>query len=737
VVRSLRFGVATADHQCEAYDGRDEIRDIWERVRGLVPRAKATDFWNRYDEDIELAKGLGCTVFRLSLSWARLEPEPGAWSDEAFAHYRDLLQAIRKAPMSTVVTLVHNTWPLQVQAAGRGAGPLDSGFPDRVARFATQVAQRLGDVIDDYVTLNEPNQLVYGWIKGFWMRAYAMPPGQPPYESGDAQMDDVLTLIPNLFRAHAKAREAIRRIRPNARVGSNPLVLGLPQWLQRWIDRNATRLQSPEDAKRQAARIAQSAVVEGGRVDCTIAQLTLTQERQQHVFFSEPYYCAYPAALRASTFVLPSDIQEWHSRVGVVADTLPASIVGGSFPAASISYFNAMDDAVEELRRSEVDAVFDDDVTLRQYAGDSFELTRLPGQPQYFAVAMALGSRTLLNIVDRAIRELRHEHPEIPDAFNRKTVAHIGREGDAEADAKRDVPEMDRSIARIRKRGKLRVGIHPGVEGLCTDTDADPSTAALRASAQDDKIDKEYQGLEPELGRRIAKLIFGDPERVEFVPVHGVARITATRSYWLHALLAFRKSWAIFTTLLGTNWWNLGMAGKLPEFLCPRECVGTLDYVGLDYYWGVPSFWPRDLHRLSAAADFQYASAPVWPDALGMILRQAAREFPGKPIIVIENGCVVKAAGVGRPDYLTEHINQVRKAVARGVPVEAYICWSITSNREWGLPFDDGSDFGLYHIDLDADPELKRISTDSSRTYARLIAESSDSAQDDTTTGSG
>ena len=61
VARTLRFGVATADHQCEAYDGHDDIRDVWERVRGLVARGKATDFWNRYGEDVELARGLGCT----------------------------------------------------------------------------------------------------------------------------------------------------------------------------------------------------------------------------------------------------------------------------------------------------------------------------------------------------------------------------------------------------------------------------------------------------------------------------------------------------------------------------------------------------------------------------------------------------------------------------------------------------------------------------------------------------
>jgi beta-glucosidase/6-phospho-beta-glucosidase/beta-galactosidase/ABC-type amino acid transport substrate-binding protein len=686
-------------------------------VRGLVARGKATDFWNRYHEDVELARGLGCSVFRLSLSWARLEPEPGVWNDEAFAHYRDVLQAIRDAGMSTMVTLVHNSWPLHVQAAGGGAGPLDRGFPDRVAAFATEVARRLGDLVDDYVTLNEPNQLVYGWIKGFWMRAYAMPPGQPPYESGDAQMDDVLKLIPNLFRAHARARDAIRHLRPNARVGTNPLVLGLPQWLQRWVDRNATHLQSPEDAKRQVARIAQSAIAEGGRVDCSIAQLTMTPQRVAHSFFSEPYYCAHPAVLHASAFTLPPGTQEWRGRIAVVAQTLPASTVGGWFPAASICYVNAISDAVDALRRGELDAIFDDDVTLREYAGDALGLTQLPGPAQYFAVAMALGGRTLLNLVDRAIRELRLEHPEIPDAFNRKTIAHIGRAQEAQADSRRPVPEMDRSIVRIRQRGLLRVGIHPGVRGLCTEVERSDS------DQHDSNPARRYAGLEPEIARRVAQEIFGDPDRVEFVPVEGERRLNATRSSWLHALFALRKSFAIFGTLLGTNWWNLGMAGKLPEFLCPRECVGTLDYVGLDYYWGVPSFWPGELHRLSAAADFQYASAPVWPSALNVILGQAAREFPGKPIIVIENGCVGRASGVNRADYLEAHVNEVRKAVEHGAPVEAYLCWSITSNREWGLPFDDGSDFGLYHIDLDGDPALKRTPTDSSRTYARLIAD--------------
>jgi beta-glucosidase/6-phospho-beta-glucosidase/beta-galactosidase len=51
----------------------------------------------------------------------------------------------------------------------------------------------------------------------------------------------------------------------------------------------------------------------------------------------------------------------------------------------------------------------------------------------------------------------------------------------------------------------------------------------------------------------------------------------------------------------------------------------------------------------------------------------------------------------------------------------AYICWSITSNREWNLPFSPASDFGLYNIRLDTDPTLERRNTDSAETYKKII----------------
>ncbi len=677
--RLLRFGVATADHQCEAYDGHDDIRDVWERSQRLTPRGRATDFWNRYKEDVDLAKGLGCTAFRLSLSWARLEPKAGVWDDSAFAHYREVLQYIRDAGMMTVVTLHHNTWPLHVEAAGDGAGMLDPLFPQRMSLYARHVAQRLGDLIDYYVTINEPNQLVYGYIKGFWMSGYPMPPGRDPLASGDEQMDAVLQLIPNLFRAHAGARVEVKKLHPGAKVGTNPLVLGLPRWLQNLADRNATHLKSPEQLRRQAGRLTQHRVVDRGNVDVSIAQLTITHHRLEYALFSQPYLETHLAILHRTSQPVDADLTAWKARIGVVEGLPPASRAPGLFPDAALTYYPHIGDALQAFSDGKIDAVFDQEAILEQDVTAETTLHVLAGDEQRYAVALALGNQALLSLVNAAIVRDKVHEPE---------------------------REPDESVEHIRKRGKLRVGIHPGIKGLCV---------------SDGK--NGYTGLEIDIAKRIAEQLFGSAEgKIQFVPLAGRHRITATRSP-LSIFDAVRKSFGMFTTLIGTNWWNLGMAGKLPEFLCPADCVGTLDYVGLDYYWGVPSIWPTQLKRLSAAAECKYGMAPVWPGVLRAILKEAHKRFPGKPIIVVENGCVTSADGFTRAKYLDAHLKEVLQAHDDSVPIGAYLCWSITSNREWGLPFDDNSDFGLYHIDLDRDPELRRVPTDAATRYAQIIAE--------------
>jgi beta-glucosidase/6-phospho-beta-glucosidase/beta-galactosidase len=162
------FGVGTSDHQTEAFDPRfPDVWDDWEASHPLrhpgqtccTARGRATDFWNRYPEDVALARRLGARAFRFSIAWARVEPAPGRFSDEGLAHYRALTDEIRAAGMEPIVTLMHFVWPRHVEERGGLRSP---DFPAWFGEYAARVRDALGDQVRYWITINEPNALALG-----------------------------------------------------------------------------------------------------------------------------------------------------------------------------------------------------------------------------------------------------------------------------------------------------------------------------------------------------------------------------------------------------------------------------------------------------------------------------------------------------------------------------------------------------------------------------------------------
>lgn len=699
----FHFGVATADHQCEAFEARfgPDVFDLWEERRGLTKRGLATDFWNRYEEDIALAAQLGCKAFRVSLAWSRLEPKPGVFDDTVFRHYRDLLAAIRAAGMLSVVTLHHYTWPVHVEERG---GMIHEDFPSWFTAYATQTARRLGDLIDYYVTFNEPNQLIYGYVKPWWTGWYAMPPGLPEGSSADVQMQHAQALIKSLFLAHARGRAAIRALHPEAKVGTNSFLLGLPSWLQRFADFNVTRLKSSRAFERAGRHFADRRLHELGKVDVVIARLTATRDRAEKVQFTEPYFVAHQVVVAKTD--PPGLGRDWSGTLAVTRGTTAEVRIASFFPQAVPLVVDELKDTLAAVESGRADAALGDDAQLKPLiaaSGGALRVVSPPLDDEPYAAAVAPGNRLLLAALDAGVRAFKERHgdPHAPVIGRRDSLADLRGHKAAPAKANR----RD-SYNRIRARGRLIAGVTPGMPGFC---EYDPRT-------------KSYSGVEIDLAREFARSIFGDPEKVEFRPIHMDERLTVVRSP-LQFLDQPLRLLGFFTTMLTANWWHLGMLGRLPAFLCPRECVGALDFVGIDYYWGASSL--LSMQKLANAAAERYGGAPVWPGGMYAMLKRHAKMFPGKPIIVVENGCVEKASGTPRATYLREHLRVVQRALNDGVPVAAYFCWSITSNREWGLPFGSDSDFGLYHIDLDHDPELKRTPTPSAEAYRETIARGS------------
>lgn len=670
----LLFGVATSDHQAEAYDPqRPDFRDQWEQDQRQTLRGKATDFWKRYSEDIELARDLGCKIFRFSVSWARIEPRPGDFDVEKLDHYRNVTETIQKAGMLPLATLHHFTWPIHVQERG---GMTASEFPRWYRDYAYQVAEAIGDLVPYWITFNEPNLLVYGYVKPWWQPEFLVPPGRAIETTLSAQLDEAAVLIRNIFLAHRLGREVIRKKNPAAQVGANPFVLGLPGPLQFIIDWLATRTSSKKTFYRQNRKMAEQAILARTPVDLVISQFTPTRERATEVAFSYPYRegVEHLVVRRNDAIVQLADLAG--KRVGFVRGSIALRSIQRLMPNSLPCAFRTHREGLEALRTGDIDGFVGDEAGIL-HARPSSDLVvqeSALAKSQY-AVGIARGNPDLLSLVNASVT--------------------------AAPTPGTNTQRPGKLIRRIRRRGYLRVGLS-----------CDPEEATSNETLK----------MELALAQDVGRRIFGRDGCVRFEKLQLDQRV-ASLSSWSRFLVPVLRTASVIGTVLNSNWWHLGMAGKLPEFLCPKGCAGKQDFVGVDYYWGIDAFELKRMHQLIDASLSRFDHAPVDPPGLLRALSRFHRWFPKLEILIIENGCIETADEFTRAEYLRAHIREVTRARSVGIPVRGYVCWSITSNREWGLPFGPASDFGLYHIDLDNDPALKRMPTPSSAAYKQIIRE--------------
>ncbi|MBB5352502.1 beta-glucosidase/6-phospho-beta-glucosidase/beta-galactosidase/ABC-type amino acid transport substrate-binding protein [Haloferula luteola] len=689
------FGTANADHQVEAHDpGREDVWDLWERCQERIPRGRATDFAHRYEEDIGHAAAMGCRLFRFSIAWSRVEPECGRFDAEVLAHYRRVAECVERHGMQVMVTLHHFVWPLWLERDH--GGMIGEAFPDLFARYADRVAEVMGDRVDWWITFNEPSQLTFGYIKPWWQSRYYMPPGMPRGASVDSEAKAVGKLVPNLFRAHARARRLIHSRRPGSPVGVNPLVTGFPVWLQKLMDWGACHRALGEALFKFTTR--RALVSEKSEVDLVIGGISAADQTRFEI--SHPYVRTGKAVVVRSEFRGEGKEALNGLRVGVVDVGNQAESWRRDLPAdAQVLIFSNYDEARSKLRHGGVEALYGDAFYLMPEGVNGLRVLLGDLTEEHYVVAAAHGHARLMERVNRAIAGLRGEEGDWPDhpGMPPTSVHEVFRGGDSLPD---DLSSA-RGVRRVKRRGFLRMGFRRDAAGLSADAPA--------------------PGLEMKLARRIAAELLGDPEAVEWIPLDPAERLTVleSKSTWLNWAWRF---WGTTSLIANASWWYLGTSGRLPEELCPAEAVGAQDFIGLDYYWGLPTFGLHRFRLLEEAAHGRFLRAPVWPRGLRNALRRLSGWFPGQELLIVENGCPPEAGGMKRGDYMDAHLREVHAALEEGLPVRAYNWWSITSNREWGHAFDPNTDFGLYFVDLDHDPALRRVATPEVERYRQWIA---------------
>ncbi|WP_405525198.1 GH1 family beta-glucosidase [Streptomyces canus] len=189
------WGVSTSAHQIEgAADEREQ--SVWDtftaepgRVKDGSTAAVACDHYHRYREDVALLAGLGVDAYRFSISWPRVRSEGG------LDFYDRLVDELVAAGVRPVPTLFH--WDLPVALHKKG-GWLERDTASRFAEYVSLVADRLGDRVKKWITLNEPAEHT---LFGHALGAHA---------PGKQLMFDALPAAHHQLLGHGLAVQALR-----------------------------------------------------------------------------------------------------------------------------------------------------------------------------------------------------------------------------------------------------------------------------------------------------------------------------------------------------------------------------------------------------------------------------------------------------------------------------------------------------------------------------------------------
>jgi beta-glucosidase len=189
------WGVSTSAHQIE---GAAELREpsVWDtftaepgRVKDGSTAAVAVDHYHRYREDVALLAGLGVDAYRFSVSWPRVRAEGG------LDFYDRLVDELCAAGVRPVPTLFHWDLPVALQEEG---GWLERDTAARYAEYVSVVAERLGDRVKKWITINEPAEHT---LFGHALGAHA---------PGKQLMFDALPVAHHLLLAHGLGVQALR-----------------------------------------------------------------------------------------------------------------------------------------------------------------------------------------------------------------------------------------------------------------------------------------------------------------------------------------------------------------------------------------------------------------------------------------------------------------------------------------------------------------------------------------------
>ena len=202
---------------------------------------------------------------------------------------------------------------------------------------------------------------------------------------------------------------------------------------------------------------------------------------------------------------------------------------------------------------------------------------------------------------------------------------------------------------------------------------------------------------------------------------------------WLLPMLEGRYDPALLADTAHLTDWSFVLDGDMALIHQPTEPLGLNYYMKRRVRWrsaplpaGQPWEWPgaESAEILSAKPPLTEMGWSQDPSGLTDLLVKVHQRWPDLELWVSENGAAFadQLGPDGRvhdPDrvrFLSSHVEAMGRAMDQGVPVTAFLVWSLMDNFEWIYGY--AKRFGLYYTDY---PTQRRIPKDSALWYRQLV----------------
>lgn len=208
--QDFSFGTAVASFQVEnpdpsRYADWDAFIQDNPKKNIIRPGEHGPDWWNfeKAKGDIDRMAAIGTTTLRISLEWARIQPQPQVFNPEAVLEYKKLVDYLKQKKITPLITLNHFTLPEWIADLGSWSNP------QIIPAFCRYVEYVLSFFPNNkfWITLNEPNGLV---ISGYLTDYF------PPQKNN---LFAALKARSHMIESHKQAYKIIKERNSDAQVG--------------------------------------------------------------------------------------------------------------------------------------------------------------------------------------------------------------------------------------------------------------------------------------------------------------------------------------------------------------------------------------------------------------------------------------------------------------------------------------------------------------------------------------